>query len=137
MGKREKRVQIVIWVIGLVLGAACLIWWFVANPFPGVMSLWDLEEKPWCWIGKVCVGNDGAPCPMAETGSLENTLPGMTWNETLGQCVYCNTRACLEQWYSKVTLNGIEQQWEFCPRRWLHAECHDYFTDDWDLWPPA
>merc|ERR1712224_1071175 len=104
-------------------GIASLSWWYAANPFPAVRSLWYPSEDPWCWIGKVCVDDDGGPCPMVRTGSTASTVEGLDFDGSF-RCVYCTTRDCLERWYSSDTFGGITSR-EFCPTQWNQKTCSD------------
>lgn len=92
----KKGLQIIALVVSVGLICFCLVWW-LTNPFPGIKTLWSPGEDPYCWIGQVCTNADNTGCDY-NTG----------W-----QCVVCDTRECVENWYRDqntfCTLLGSEK----------------------------
>jgi hypothetical protein len=125
------------WLVAFCLVAGSLFFWYGVNDFPAIANLWDLSERPWCWIGYVCIGDDGNYCPLLD--SPTNLATGASsYVDTLRQCVFCNTKECVEGWFTKTeTVNGREN-YKYCPEDSTTSLCSDDFSDDWDLfYPPS
>merc|ERR1719188_2068271 len=125
--KWEKRVQLCCWIVGILLCVASMVWWF-ANPFPAIRNLWDPSMRPWCWIGTACIGQDGAPCPLGVAAQD----PG-GFLKTFQQCVFCNTRECVEGWFADTYVGpSTRTEYKYCPKFEVWDTCKDEFTSDWD-----
>jgi membrane associated rhomboid family serine protease len=138
--KWEKIVQMACWGIGVLMVVLSLVWWFAANPFPAIRNLWDPSESPWCWIGQVCVGEGGTPCPAMGYDNSGST--SLDTQAVFDQCVYCQSRECVEGWYSKLAVNGVEgDSFAYCPRSWSWIDCNKQFVEDvWKdtfFYPPS
>jgi membrane associated rhomboid family serine protease len=129
----EKCVQLSCWVIGVSMAIFSLVWWFTQNPFPAIANLWDISEKPWCWIGEVCVGESGGECPIyLPTARKPDWLredPTTYNNYVFKQCVMCQTRECVEGWYSAEDADG---NFMYCARSSSLGDCYDNILGD--LW---
>ncbi|CAK0891990.1 unnamed protein product [Prorocentrum cordatum] len=122
------------WCLAIGLLGGSFYFWF-ENDYPAIANVWDYSERPWCWIGKVCIGDDGTKCPLLKTFPTLAT-GASTVEETRQQCVFCATRSCVEGWYTKYTADdGIEHQ-KYCPTASTPSACSDDFTDDWNLFYP-
>jgi membrane associated rhomboid family serine protease len=84
--------------------------WYLTNPFPAARGASELFYEPgfigpWCWVAQACIYPDyatGGTCPSE-------------W-----QCVGCQTRECVEQWYAFAASSSdpsvylIQTNWETC-----------------------
>jgi membrane associated rhomboid family serine protease len=131
--KWERSVQTVCWATGAILVILSFVWWFAANPFPAIRNLWDPVERPWCWIGQACIGDNGGECPLPLAASGSSGAFA-----TFHQCVFCEDRACVEGWFNAQTVKNGVDQFKFCPRSFGWTDCHESFTAEWDLfYPPS
>jgi len=84
--------------------------WYLTNPFPAVRGASELFYNPdfigpWCWVAQACIFPDyaeGGTCPSE-------------W-----QCVGCQTRECVEQWYAFAASSSdppvyiVQTNWNTC-----------------------
>ncbi|CAK0883106.1 unnamed protein product [Prorocentrum cordatum] len=131
----ETVFSCIAWVLGIGLLAGTLFFWYGANNHPAIANLWDSSQRPWCWIGEVCIGDDGAHCPLLDTPPTFTT-GATTAHETRRQCVFCTTRACVEGWYSSYIADDGTEHYKYCPTESAQSTCGDEFTDSWDLFYP-
>jgi membrane associated rhomboid family serine protease len=135
--KWEKVVQALCWIGGLGMCLFGIVWWFAVNPFPAIANLWDPGEHAFCWIGQVCVGEDGQPCPVFHTAFRPDWYGAQHIDSVFNQCTFCKTRECVEGWYSDV----VGEQYRYCPRSASYAACNrDFKPDDWKetfFYPPS
>lgn len=131
----EIMFNAVAWVLGVGLLGGSFVFWYGANDHPAIANLWDYSQRPWCWIGEVCIGDDGAHCPLLDTPPTYTT-GATTVDETRRQCVFCTTRECVEGWYSSYTAADGTEHYKYCPTESAQSICGDEFTDSWDLFYP-
>jgi membrane associated rhomboid family serine protease len=124
------------WLLAFVLVIGSVGFWFFLNEFPAIRNLWDFSERPWCWIGYVCIGDDGNHCPLLDSWTSYTTgAVSPEYDNTLQQCVFCNTRACVEGWFNDKYTIGNTENYKYCPQDSSNSLCTD-FGDDWDLFYP-
>jgi membrane associated rhomboid family serine protease len=140
------------WFLGFGIVIATLVIWYGSplndNEAPAIGSLWDLKERPFCWIGTVCVDNFGGHCPLIDSDSayapnsdLASNGKGGIYN-TMYQCVMCQTRDCVEGWwkdtYDVTHSDGITvtSHYKYCPQDSTRDHCPFNIDDGFDVWYP-
>jgi len=110
------------WIIAIVLSIGSVVFWFFYNDHPAIANAWKgypmSSERPFCWIGFVCIDDFGGPCPLIESSSNLATNSG-SYANTQRQCVMCQTRECVEGYYStyEVTSGGTTtEHYQYCPQ---------------------
>ncbi|CAK0831296.1 unnamed protein product [Prorocentrum cordatum] len=125
------------WAVAAILVVGSIYFWFFFNEHPGIASL--TMERPFCWIGYVCIGDDGNHCPLIDDINDRTTNAG-SYTNTLRQCVMCDTRDCVEGWYSdtyEVTTAGVTtEHYKYCPTEASRNYCTFTTGDSFDLWYP-
>jgi membrane associated rhomboid family serine protease len=139
------------WILGAILVGGSLFFWYgspLDNEAPAIGSLWNPSERPFCWIGTVCVDDNGNHCPMIDDVSTfatnaDDDSNGKTGQyNTMHQCVMCQTRECVEGWYSetyKVTESDgetITEHYKYCPQKSSRTACPFTTDDGFDVWYP-
>ncbi|CAK0854390.1 unnamed protein product [Prorocentrum cordatum] len=129
------------WAVAAILVIGSISFWFFFNEHPGIASLWkpltgQTMERPFCWIGYVCIGDSGNHCPLIDDINDYTT----SYTNTLRQCVMCDTRECVEGWYSdtyEVTTAGVTtEHYKYCPTEASRSYCTFTTDDSFDLWYP-
>jgi membrane associated rhomboid family serine protease len=140
------------WFLGCGMVIATLVIWYGSplndNEAPAIGSLWDTKERPFCWIGTVCVDQFGGHCPLIDNdgafvpnSDLHSNGKGGVYN-TMYQCVMCKTRDCVEGWfkdtYDVTHSDGITvtSHYKYCPQDSTRSLCPFNVDDGFDVWYP-